>query len=887
MKKIAHCIHHTHWDLIWYFTEQDAAVQLCYNVKEMLEGFRTGRIEHFFFDGQTYPIAEYLDLHPEDEAFVKELVTSGKLVVGPFQSQLDCFICSGESVVNNLRLGMKKAAELGRVSKIAYLPDSFGHSRDFPKIFNSFGIRDFVITRGVGDEYGLGSEFYLESDDGSRVLTCTMIAGYGYGCYPFKNGTLFEEGAEDYNKISVRSLIDRLLSYSTLENEFVFPLGFDQNPAMLDIPARIRAYNDSQDDIEFVETTWEDFCRRVREQGVGLKTHRGELFSTQYHRVHRSIFSARADIKALQDRCERALTFELQPLMAMLDSLGVPYDHGLIDRAWDTLLACQTHSSATLTDETNAYVERETRNALNLATSNVCYLMKLVSLSLEEAEGRESAMARTSPLIVFNTLPGDRSCVVRAKVLTASPSFSIEDHGRPLAFSVVKQQKKNCGVLRRDPELTDRNKFYYETDVLLACEGVPGIGYVTLDVHEAPAPMGCVARYDRAIENESYRVFLCETGVSVVDKRTGVRLDHAIYLEESGDEGDSFDYSWPTRDLVLTTGFEDAVAVGHVCAQAQWLELTGSMRVPSGLDARARGERDELLGYHVTISLVAGEDIVRIEGSINNRSRAHRVRLVVRGDEPQTVSLAGTQYGVIERETVSPDLDRWRQDGWFEEPSATWPLLNHVSRCERGRVTTVYTTSVKEYEFVGDGCSDIAVTLFRSYGAMGYPDLNRRPGRPSGLDYMVFETPGCQMMGENRFSVAVRLSDSFDACEVANDYTLYACAPLTFQRQEFDKSIDPITYFPTNPLPQKLPRSYRFLTLMGTPAAFGSVVASDAGDGYVLRLFNPSGHETEGGHIESVSQNLYLTNLEGGERAAVARDLPRMRAGELRIISLE
>ena len=58
MKKIAHCIHHTHWDLIWYFTEQDAAVQLAYNVKEMLEGFRTGRIERFFFDGQTYPIAE-------------------------------------------------------------------------------------------------------------------------------------------------------------------------------------------------------------------------------------------------------------------------------------------------------------------------------------------------------------------------------------------------------------------------------------------------------------------------------------------------------------------------------------------------------------------------------------------------------------------------------------------------------------------------------------------------------------------------------------------------------------------------------------------------------------------------------------------------------------
>lgn len=153
----------------------------------MLDGFRTGRITNFFLDGQTVPIDEYITLHPEDEDYIKELISEKKLVIGPFQSQLDCFICNGESVVNNLRLGIKKARELGNVSKVAYLPDSFGHSYDFPKIFNQFGIKDFVITRGVGDHYGLGSEFYMESNDGSQILVYTMIAGYGYGCYPFKN----------------------------------------------------------------------------------------------------------------------------------------------------------------------------------------------------------------------------------------------------------------------------------------------------------------------------------------------------------------------------------------------------------------------------------------------------------------------------------------------------------------------------------------------------------------------------------------------------------------------------------------------------------------------------------------------------------------------------
>ena len=68
---------------------------------------------------------------------------------------------------------------------------------------------------------------------------------------------------------------------------------------------------------------------------------------------------------------------------------------------------------------------------------------------------------------------------------------------------------------------------------------------------------------------------------------------------------------------------------------------------------------------------------------------------------------------------------------------------------------TVMTKSSKEYELIDEGNKDIAVVLFRSYGAMGYPDLHRRPGRPSGLDYMIFQTPKCQMLKENSFDLAL------------------------------------------------------------------------------------------------------------------------------------
>ncbi len=49
MKKIANCIHHTHWDPIWYFPAQDAFVQFSYNMKELLAAFDEGLVKDFFF----------------------------------------------------------------------------------------------------------------------------------------------------------------------------------------------------------------------------------------------------------------------------------------------------------------------------------------------------------------------------------------------------------------------------------------------------------------------------------------------------------------------------------------------------------------------------------------------------------------------------------------------------------------------------------------------------------------------------------------------------------------------------------------------------------------------------------------------------------------------
>lgn len=878
MKKTAHCIHHTHWDLIWYFTAQDATVQLCYNMKEMLEGFRSGRITDFFFDGQSAPMDEYRKLHPEDEAYIRTLVTEKKLVIGPFHSQLDCFICNGESVINNLRLGMQSAENLGYVSRVAYLPDSFGHSWDFPKIFHQFGIKDFVITRGVGDDYKLGSEFYMKSNDGSELLVCTMIAGYGYGCYAFRNGTLFDESALDYNKISVQSLIDRLLSYSTLDHEFVFPLGFDQNPAMLDIPKRIAEYNAQQTDIAFVSTTWQDFCNRVREHGHNLKCHEHELFSTQYHRVHRSIFSARADIKALQDACERKITYGLQPLMSMLDAQGIPYDHGLIDEIWNRLLRCQTHSSATLTDETNDYIQQETQNAYNLITSQTVFLMKLLSLSVQKREDGY-------PLLVCNTLPYTRTQTLHTTVQTGKPDFRILLDGKELPYTRAGTVKKNCGVLRKDIRDMDPKGYFYETEIILQIDHMKGFSYRTLYIQDIDQPS---VSYELAqvpyIENNRFRIHKDEEGVHIFDYRSHREHRSAIYLEESGDEGDSFDYSPPEYDWILTDYFEHAEVSCVQNMTYSCMTLTGTLEIPQNLKNRKDRIRNSGMRYKIKLELIDKNNI-RISGTIDNHATDHRVRLVFTGQAPHTYSLAGTQYSYIKRESTPAALKNWKADGWFEEPSPTWPLLNYVS-VEDDEVMTVMTKSSKEYELIDEGNKDIAVVLFRSYGAMGYPDLHRRPGRPSGLDYMIFQTPKCQMLKENSFDLALTWYESYDGNRICQDYIQYACPQLCFEGQHFDKSVHPISYFPTNPPEQRLPDSWSFLNMDELQGCFGSLVKEK--DYWLLRLYNNEIEPVSCGIIHSDEALVYtLTTLDHTIHKPLSNELEPLRKGELRMIQIE
>ena len=144
-------VSHFHWDREWYRTFQAYRARLVDAVDSVLSALDEQPDFHFVLDGQTVLLEDYLALRPERRDALARGVRSGRLAIGPWYVQPDSLLPSGESPVRNLLLGRSVGEAFGPVSRVAYVPDSFGHPAQMPQLFAGFGLGPFVYWRGDGD----------------------------------------------------------------------------------------------------------------------------------------------------------------------------------------------------------------------------------------------------------------------------------------------------------------------------------------------------------------------------------------------------------------------------------------------------------------------------------------------------------------------------------------------------------------------------------------------------------------------------------------------------------------------------------------------------------------------------------------------------------------
>src|SRR5580700_3883289 len=167
MTRIAHYVRSTHWDREWYQPFQGYRMRLVSLLDETLEVMQKDPEFKFTMDGQAIPVDDYLEIRPEKAEIIRKYSAAGRFKIGPWYVAPDEWLVSGESIVRNLQLGMKRARKLGETSSRAgFVCDQFGHIGQLPQIFSQFGIGGVFLWRGTTERDHAGN-FFWQSPDGT------------------------------------------------------------------------------------------------------------------------------------------------------------------------------------------------------------------------------------------------------------------------------------------------------------------------------------------------------------------------------------------------------------------------------------------------------------------------------------------------------------------------------------------------------------------------------------------------------------------------------------------------------------------------------------------------------------------------------------------------
>ncbi|WP_289889811.1 glycoside hydrolase family 38 C-terminal domain-containing protein [Virgibacillus pantothenticus] len=824
MKTKIHVIAHTHWDYEWYFTSNESFIQLCYHVDEVIKALQEGVLDYYMLDGQMSIVEDYLEVQPDKRETLNSLITTGKLKVGPWYTQSDQMIIRGESLVRNLQLGLESGDALGGADRLGYVPDAFGQSIDMPKIFSQMGIDKAVFWRGLSSDQLSQREFLWQSEDGSRLLTYNIKDGYFVGVQ------LIEV---DYTK----PLLDQIKQDST-SSHIALPVGGDQRYVDFNLKERIAYYNDQLTDEQLVESNYDQLFAQINEEAKTLPIVQGELLNAEVSKIHRSIYSSRYDHKYLNDKIERRLIYQIEPLMTLADQLGLPYKQELVDKIWKLTLRNHAHDSAggCNSDKTNQAILQRFIEADQLSYSVVDYLTRKIS------ESRKNL--KENQITVFNTLPIEREQVIGITLSLPQTAFTIYHEGKKVAFDIKKITKHSNAPIRKNIHPSPES-YYYEIEIALPLKLQP-MGYEVLDIKlnedsiETTSASKQLEENGNTIENEYYQVCFKNGSIRVLDKESNILYPDFLIVEDAGDDGDNYDYSPPANDWKLQFKFDTAnVSI----VQGNWkssLKLNGCFIIPKNQYEREQGKATASIPYCCTLKLEAHKQAVDVHLEINNQAMDHRMRLLVNGGVKTEHSIADTPFGTISRPVVDPNLKDWKEKNWKEEPTGLYPMLSFINLHDQQKSITAFTKGIKEYEVIGSKDKIIALTLFRAVGYLGKPDLGRRPGVASGNQFKYIKTPDSQLQKTLTFKCSIQIKHTFNAARAFCEYQKHAISFPYYQQQNVNQFTNTLKYFVMHPLPFQVPETYSFVDATKVKqVVFSSCKKARNRKGVIIRFFNP------------------------------------------------
>lgn len=538
MKKV-HLISGTHWDREWRHTAEQSKlrlVDLMDNIIDLLE--TKPEYKYFCVDGGTIVIEDYLSIRPENKQRIIDLVKSKRMFIVNWYTLPETNTVAPESLVRNLLLGHRTAAELGGGMKSGYTATSYGQPSQLPQLYNGFGITDAIFYRGT-NKHVLTPLFTWRGADGSVLdtlrtfdeVTRTNWFFYVHGpavlgkgekdlTYTYDKAQLpvhmadmksYEKAFtllhEDFDYIHDKKLQERALSRLLNQAEpyaigdHILALNMEDNDEPYRyLPELVKDLNKIFPDIQIEQDSMDDYMAAIKSvKGYKKAVHDGELRYTtmeynNFNALLGATHSSRIKIKLLNDDCENNLINIAEPLASYASAFGKEYPRKNLDRAWEALLKCHAHDSICGAAVDRAHEDMLYNFSLAKTVAEECSNRSAIAL-FSHINTRANFKADDHTLTVFNTLPFARKEVTEVvfdtpKTIGAAVDIGVDgaasggdfydivdEKGNIVPFTELTRDDISIGVER---ELdTKAIKFNANRKHILIQAEVPQNGYKT------------------------------------------------------------------------------------------------------------------------------------------------------------------------------------------------------------------------------------------------------------------------------------------------------------------------------------------------------------------------------------------------------------------------
>ncbi|MGY4707909.1 alpha-mannosidase [Candidatus Bipolaricaulota sp. J31] len=824
---------HTHWDREWYLRFEEFRWWLVKTIDKLISLCDHDPAYRFMLDGQVIALQDYLEIRPEREERLRELIREGRIQIGPWYVQPDEALVSGEALIRNLLLGKRLAEAYGGSMCEGYVPDIFGHIAQLPQILRGFGIDTAFLTRGadgVCDRFG-SSEFLWEAPGGARVLCHVMEKGYCNGAVipssledtPPQLRELIQRGVLDPNGSPFRVLLDSLRERASAGVILILN-GCDHRAPQEGLGELLTRLGKELPGYEFVLGTLSDFAAAVRERDPQLGVHRGELRVPKRHPILVGVLSTRMYLKQANARLQSLLERYAEPLGALALLLGGENPFPFIWTAWTLLLQNHAHDSICGTSVDPVHREMEVRfdRAGAIARRVITEALRFLGENMAPLDGGGI------PLVVFNPCPWERTDEVRAHVPRTARDLEengwelLDPNGNSVPFTVR-------GERLVSEEITTGPVHLHEAEIAFPAESLPALGvklYRLVRRRGGRAPLGSSLVVEGGLENEFYRVTVHEDGrLDLLDKETGHIYHGLNLLEDAGDAGDEYNFSPPEeQEVVRSPGLAGTVRVSEDLPWRATVEVELALPLPVSLrpDRKARAEETVEVPVRFSVSLQRGVKRVDIVAEVDNRAKDHRLRVAFPTGIVADRSIAEDTFWVVERPTRAP-----AGQGWVEDPPTTHPQKSFVAVEDGKKGVAIFNRGLPEYEVAPDGT--IYLTLLRCVGWLSRGDLLTRRGH-AGPPY---PTPEAQCPGTHRFEYAIHTySGTWEEARVWEAAHAYVLPPLAAVPRTSPRGA--------------LPHEASFLLVDAPGVVMSAFKWAEDGEGVIVRLYNPTRHPRGG-----------------------------------------